>query len=744
MTFLPAQQLSTPFEDYPNQFLKCFLQGTTTPLSMATDSTGGTLLAKAEISGGGTPPIGFIKTAGGAIFQVYLDAPFDAWIFPTASEADANDTSNAIQIANNINLELINADVSKTYGTVAEMVADEGLSVGDFVVTAGYSTTGDGGGNGFEIVASGTGTADGGSFIDLDTHQAKGLFPGDIIQALQFGAKGDGITVDTTASQALAAFTDDVYFPDTGNTYILNDRLLFERSGVTVRGDGETQLKWTTLGAARQVGTPASRWTQGANIRDGIRVEGSSFTLKDIVLQGNDVATYVGANNMVVITGDSSSSRQGGAIIENVEIFDVGDRGIWFSFFDNIVVKDCFLHNIAFYGGIFFSCTNIKFKDNLIKTIFPGTAGNMYGVSFTHDSTAYSTDPNAGTLQAEAPFCSEVEVSGNHVEDVNWEGIDFHGAYNSHVHHNKVYNTKLGISVTTSSGDALNYAGYSNNVNDNIVDGRNADGTTSGRENLAYGILISGGSVLPHINVLCSDNIILFKGLINNPNTGALNAAAVDGCVISDNIIDKWMGQALYINASTSMTVSDNMFGGKAAATADSADIVIRDASSSSTSKVNITGNVLDVGTGNAPNIGFRASNVTARIKLSDNDFEDAATPNILAHPGFATGNDVLTTVKPEASDTTPSVDIGSSQALLVLVEFNPTAGNVTVTNLDDAVNGQRFLLVNTHASNTVTFTRSNAVLDGGASQVMNQFDQFIIRYDGIRFIQESPMSDNS
>lgn len=79
-----------------------------------------------------------------------------------------------------------------TFNNVADMVASGGLGVGRKVRTLGYYTPGDGGGNDYEIVAGGTATADGGSFIDLDNGmQAKGLFLGDI-RIRQFGAKVDG------------------------------------------------------------------------------------------------------------------------------------------------------------------------------------------------------------------------------------------------------------------------------------------------------------------------------------------------------------------------------------------------------------------------------------------------------------------------------------------------------------------------------------------------------------------------
>lgn len=77
-----------------------------------------------------------------------------------------------------------------TFNNVADMVASVGLGVGRKVRTLGYYTPGDGGGCDYEIVAAGSGTDDGGSFIDLAGSglQAKGLFNTTASPA-QFGAQ---------------------------------------------------------------------------------------------------------------------------------------------------------------------------------------------------------------------------------------------------------------------------------------------------------------------------------------------------------------------------------------------------------------------------------------------------------------------------------------------------------------------------------------------------------------------------
>jgi hypothetical protein len=128
---------------------------------------------------------------------------------------------------------------------ISDMVASSTLVVGDRVRTSGYTTSGDGGGNDYQIVAAGTGTADGGSFIDLtgSGFQAKGLFSDGEYNVLQFGVTGDGTTDDSSAIQACIDFVsagDTVVFPAPSSSYKIssaisvNKRVHLEGSGAEV------------------------------------------------------------------------------------------------------------------------------------------------------------------------------------------------------------------------------------------------------------------------------------------------------------------------------------------------------------------------------------------------------------------------------------------------------------------------------------------------------------------------------
>jgi len=100
MAYAPIALIMPQYEDYPNYWLKSYEQGTVTPLSMATDAAAGTTLAKSELDTQGFP-----TTAASARFIPFINGDYDLWLFPTEAEADANDTTNAIQMADNLNTE---------------------------------------------------------------------------------------------------------------------------------------------------------------------------------------------------------------------------------------------------------------------------------------------------------------------------------------------------------------------------------------------------------------------------------------------------------------------------------------------------------------------------------------------------------------------------------------------------------------------------------------------------------------
>lgn len=94
MAWLPIANVAINYRDYGNNWIKAYDVGSTTPKAMALQSTGGTQVAKLEIN-----TDGFLVSASAALVIPYINGLYDLWMFPTEAEADANDTSNALRIA---------------------------------------------------------------------------------------------------------------------------------------------------------------------------------------------------------------------------------------------------------------------------------------------------------------------------------------------------------------------------------------------------------------------------------------------------------------------------------------------------------------------------------------------------------------------------------------------------------------------------------------------------------------------
>lgn len=125
---------------------------------------------------------------------------------------------------------------SELNGTTAQMVADATLIAGEFIITSGYNTNGDGGGNFFLSRAVTGATADPGALIKGVGNVAiefVGLFPGGVANANQWGARGNGSTDDSTAIQA--AFD---YLSNTGIKLIFANTTYRVDVGLTLISDG--------------------------------------------------------------------------------------------------------------------------------------------------------------------------------------------------------------------------------------------------------------------------------------------------------------------------------------------------------------------------------------------------------------------------------------------------------------------------------------------------------------------------
>ena len=182
--------------DAAGYYLKFYASGTTTPISMATDSTGGTTLAKCELDSDGMP----INASGGDLIP-FIDQKYKLVIYRNATDADANTFANAYKEVDKIDPFISTVDeVVKVFDTLALAKAAT-FSLGQWVEIKGRTTKGDGGHAEYLVEALGSPDGYGDHATDDGNYQLTLQTDGDILSK-HYGSVNDGATDDTNEIQA--------------------------------------------------------------------------------------------------------------------------------------------------------------------------------------------------------------------------------------------------------------------------------------------------------------------------------------------------------------------------------------------------------------------------------------------------------------------------------------------------------------------------------------------------------------
>jgi len=209
MAYAPIAHIIPQYDqvNLKNYWLKAYEQGGTTPLSVATDSGAGTLLVKFPLDSQGFP---VTASSGGVRFIPFIDGDYDLWLFPTEAEADANDTTNAIQMADNLNTDPFKSGFdSNTALTIAALKLQEGAT-DQRIYLLGYASTSDDGEGEFYWDSASTETEIEGIIVKVTavvTGRWKRL--GIVhVHVGWLGATGDGTTDDQVAIQAAVDYAE--------------------------------------------------------------------------------------------------------------------------------------------------------------------------------------------------------------------------------------------------------------------------------------------------------------------------------------------------------------------------------------------------------------------------------------------------------------------------------------------------------------------------------------------------------
>ena len=200
-------QYSEDDVDASGFYLKFYASGTVTPISMADDSTGGTLLAKCVLDSDG-----FVQNGSGAPFIPHIDQQYKIVIYRNATDADADTIANAYKEIDELYPLSTSGQTTTVYGTLSAAKSGSRAN-GETAITSGYFSAGDGGGAEYLVktVAAYGGTPDGygdhatddGNFV-LVLQETKPNFR-------QFGAVGDGTTDDALPLQAAFVYGVSLY-----------------------------------------------------------------------------------------------------------------------------------------------------------------------------------------------------------------------------------------------------------------------------------------------------------------------------------------------------------------------------------------------------------------------------------------------------------------------------------------------------------------------------------------------------
>jgi hypothetical protein len=443
------------------------------------------------------------------------------------------------------------------------MIANTSLTVGEFVLTSGYNTSGDVGSNNYEIVAAGTGTADGGLFIDLANGlQAKGLFPGGVHNVKQWGAIGDGVANDTVKIQACIDYAASIV----GVRVDLPTGTYLHTSTIVIP-DAVAGVNFLTLSG----GGWSSSLKAGAAMTAQLSVLGGSCNLNNFLLDGNNLAD-TGITQNVAATDPPT-------VYDRIRFQSTLAAGFKCISGDGYIVSRCFFINCII--GIWNESggKNCSITQNYIL----GSSGVLLQSNLSAHEGSRVTD---NTILASLPGnygikclgVLEVIIAHNIIDQVKGVGINIDGSdANKYIQitDNWIGGTGsvgiLGVLNTRQvmiRGNVLvGWTSYHIQIDTGVVQFTISDNDmdATGTAN----ILIGAGSVQNKINnnimscavnsVRCTNNTSQTVFSFNNMAQPVISASTQDTFYFNDGFVTENIGSSNIASGSTSVTIAHGL-----------------------------------------------------------------------------------------------------------------------------------------------------------------------------------------
>jgi hypothetical protein len=524
------------------------------------------------------------------------------------------------------------------------------------------------------------------------------------ISALDFGMSANGATINDSLFQAAinaAAGVAPLRIPKGASYYRLTSKITAPANTHIILEEG-AELRWTAT-------TATGSNFLGVATRPGIEVEGDNFRIEGRgTLRGPSSGAYVTNETCIYMFGTDTDDRASGLHVgEGVEMIDWGSYGVLAQFTDNISVIGAKIHELGYIGILAMSCNHGRVHRCTIGAMV-GNASEMHCISLSNDETGYSSDPNASSNPRATvnPFCADWDIAYNTCYDQpTYTAIDAHGAFDTSVHHNKIYNCRRAIQIASGSNGALNYAGEANSVCFNTITPKQINGdATTVVGSLIDGITVNGGVTVLHTGVRVIGNDIEGCGSADNVSA-SITAARTRDCIIMGNTIRNWAGPGIYTFDGDGC-IQGNSFDSVNDAT--TSRCIFIDTSSFGT--WTITGNNHNPRSGTPASEGLRISSIANRHIIESNNFDAASAPYV---------------------GTFQTLSGSGAVSLLTKETRVVTTGSAAALTLANGVEGQeKFLVMTTDGGGDATLTPAN-LINGSTITFNDVGDSAFLRFIG-------------
>lgn len=326
-----------------------------------------------------------------------------------------------------------------------------------------------------------------------------------IIYATDFGATGDGVTVDTTNLQeALTAAAGKTLVIPAG-TYITAALTVPANTRVVGDGFNKTILKASSASGSLNLLTIAN---SNCSVEDlTINLDNTAVTIAD---------GYVASRNGIYVYGLVGTYISN--IYLRVQVKNCGEAGIKCQYVDRLFIDKADVDRCGMYGIYCLSVSNVWVDSPDIYDIFPGNSGsapylNAYGITFTYSGT----DPKPVN-------CTVINGMVEYV--TSWEAYDTHGGEQIRFINCSSKNCNQGVVVQST---AENYAS-----NDILIIGGTHDGYGSTtRDSTSFDT--SGGIIANMGNsaYVLGDNLTIKNVMIRDMG-GKVTGTSAGGIKIED------------------------------------------------------------------------------------------------------------------------------------------------------------------------------------------------------------------